>query len=121
MSSVATSPLIEVVVTNSRYDVYQALGLVKRLNCRRCGWCCLNARVNDWEIAPIAKYTGLTRHKVKSMLSDGKLDNPCQFLKDGCSIYPVRPIVCRTYPIINHEGKMAIELCDAGRDLLKWL
>src|SRR5436309_1343370 len=84
-----------------------------RFRCTRCGNCCTGAPgfvwVNDEEIAAIAEYLGqpltevlarLTR-AVESRRSLREKENlDCVFL-DGeraCTIYPVRPRQCRTWP-----------------------
>ena len=48
---------------------------------------------------------------------------PCAFHRqsDGCRVYPVRAVVCRTYPIIftGDDTCMSIRVtCDYGRDVV---
>ncbi|ADE37371.1 YkgJ family cysteine cluster protein [Methanohalophilus mahii] len=41
-----------------------------------------------------------------------KTNGECVFLGDaGCTIYPFRPLLCRTYPFYIAEGKMEISEC----------
>lgn len=86
--------LVEVAVLKSDFDINKALKWAEKVKCRECGGCCQNFLRNN-------------------------LDEICEYLRGNeCLIHPVRPIACRVYPVVNHDGKMAIELCDAGRELL---
>lgn len=85
--------------------------------------------INNHEIDAIARYLhtsskNLKRHVVKVHnrwgnvpIASQKLKEPCIFLKDGrCSVYPVRPRICRIFPfevgvdigLVRLEG---IEIC----------
>jgi Fe-S-cluster containining protein len=82
-----------------------------RFACQRCGACCTGdpgvVRVELREIADIAGYLGVSLsavivtaihphgngHRICET-SDGR----CLFFDDGCRIYPVRPLQCRTFP-----------------------
>jgi len=82
-----------------------------RFKCRRCGACCTGdpgvVRVNEREIADIAAHIGMpvpavidaflypweNGHSIRET-DDGR----CLFFEDGCRIYPVRPLQCRTFP-----------------------
>ncbi len=82
-------------------------------SCRRSGNCCSRpggmVRVTDDEALAIAAYLGLsalgfrTRYLAPAggRLKEG-IGNRCVFLEDGaeagCSIYPVRPHKCSTWP-----------------------
>jgi Fe-S-cluster containining protein len=80
--------------------------------CTGCGQCCTGAPgvvfVNELEIGDIARHLGLSRrrfvkeclYRVRNGYSIRERDNyDCWFFKDNrCSIYPVRPTQCRTYP-----------------------
>lgn len=86
--------LIEVAVLKSDFNIQKALEWAEKVNCRGCGGCCQNFLKN-------------------------RLDEPCEYLNGSeCLMYPVRPVACRTYPVVECKGKMAIELCDAGKELL---
>jgi Fe-S-cluster containining protein len=83
--------------------------------CTQCGNCCSGPPGYVWvtkaDVARIAKFLGLDgrlgkkyvrRVGLRHSLTEKK-DGDCIFLtrKDGrtsCSIYPVRPIQCRTWP-----------------------
>jgi uncharacterized protein len=84
-----------------------------RFECTRCGNCCTGAPgfvwVNDVEIKAIAKYRGedleqvlglYTRAEGRGRSLREKLNGDCIFYdaKQGCTIYPVRPRQCRTWP-----------------------
>ncbi|GMU80317.1 MAG: hypothetical protein AMXMBFR47_01880 [Planctomycetota bacterium] len=88
-----------------------------QFTCTQCGNCCGGAPGYVWvhplEIDEIAKFVGLTpvdfiekhtrsEHGRRSLL---ELENgDCEFLertedgKSRCSIHPVRPVQCRTWP-----------------------
>lgn len=79
--------------------------------CQKCGACCSGAPgtvyVYKSEIEKIARYLSL---RVSSFLDkylypfkgDYSVreypDGRCPFFQDGCTIYPVRPGQCRTFP-----------------------
>ena len=82
-----------------------------RFECRRCGACCTGdpgvVCVNAEEIADIAAYLGMSVSQVVGMFlhpwenghrikEDG--NGRCLFFTDGCRIYSVRPMQCRTFP-----------------------
>ena len=84
-----------------------------RFRCTRCGNCCTGAPgfvwVDDGELAAIAEFRGESVEEVtgrytrlaKSGRTLREKDNgDCVFYdrKAGCTIYPVRPRQCRTWP-----------------------
>lgn len=83
--------------------------------CTGCGECCSNLLpMTDSEVATIRRYIikhGI-RQRVRKMnfLSDPVMDMTCPFLddsktKDKCTIYPVRPQICRSFNCRKHaEG-----------------
>ena len=84
-----------------------------RFRCTRCGHCCTGAPgyvwVNDEELSAIAEFRGETVEQVRGLytrmarrgrtLRDGAAGD-CVFYdrEQGCTIYPVRPRQCRTWP-----------------------
>jgi Fe-S-cluster containining protein len=84
-----------------------------RFQCTQCGHCCTGAPgyvwVNEEEIAAIAQLRGEAVEEVTALYTR-KVDNQrslrerangdCIFYdrKEGCTIYPVRPRQCRTWP-----------------------
>jgi Fe-S-cluster containining protein len=90
---------------------WYAAGL--RFECTRCGHCCTGEPgfvwVNDEEIKAIAEFRGesaeqflalCTRQAHRGPTLREKQDGDCVFYesKKGCTIYPVRPRQCRTWP-----------------------
>lgn len=84
-----------------------------RFNCTRCGNCCTGEAgfvwVNDEEIAAIAEFrnepleevTGLyTRREGDRRSLRERANGDCIFFdrEAGCTVYPVRPRQCRTWP-----------------------
>jgi Fe-S-cluster containining protein len=81
--------------------------------CTQCGKCCTGAPgfvwVTDAEVAaiaafrgePVAEVTGLYTRRAKGRRTlREKADGDCVFYdrEKGCTIYPVRPPQCRTWP-----------------------
>jgi len=79
--------------------------------CRRCGACCTGEPgiiyVDNGDVLRIARHLGLPATRfIKAHLypfgdsytiredSEGR----CLLYEDGCTVYPVRPNQCRTYP-----------------------
>ena len=84
-----------------------------RFHCTRCGHCCTGAPgyvwVNEEEIAAIAAHRGESRAEVAGMYVRQvgnrrslreRPNGDCIFYdkEEGCTIYPVRPRQCRTWP-----------------------
>lgn len=103
-----------------------------RFTCSQCGDCCTGAPgfvwVTDDELAAIAKYLGRPLPEVRDLHSRSargkrtlrERDNgDCVFLdaKRGCTIYPVRPPQCRTWPFWDsnvetpEEWQKTCEVC----------
>ena len=88
-----------------------------RFECSQCGNCCSGAPGAVWvtedEIRKIAKYRGISlgemrinhTHRIGGDVSLREFANgDCTFLDSAtrrCSIYPVRPAQCRTWPFWN--------------------
>jgi Fe-S-cluster containining protein len=84
-----------------------------RFQCTRCGKCCTGEPgyvwVYDAEVAALAAYRGETLTETTALYtrltSRGrtlreKLNGDCVFFdrEKGCTVYPVRPRQCRTWP-----------------------
>ena len=84
-----------------------------RFECTQCGKCCTGEPgfvwVNDEEIEKLAKFRGDVRHEFAALYtktSRGKVtlrekaNGDCVFFhaERGCTVYPVRPRQCRTWP-----------------------
>jgi uncharacterized protein len=82
-----------------------------RFECSQCGKCCNGAPgiiiILDNEIELIADFLEIDRQVFIERCLYPYLDNfsiredetgRCIFFENGCSIYPVRPLQCRTFP-----------------------
>jgi Fe-S-cluster containining protein len=92
-------------------DVWYQDGL--QFRCTRCGHCCTGAPgfvwVNEEEVAAIAEHRGerpaeaaarFTRQVGSRISLRERANGECVFWdrQAGCTIYPVRPRQCRTWP-----------------------
>ena len=104
-----------------------------KFTCTQCGNCCTGAPGYVWvkreEIKRIARFLGrdddwlpknmLRRFALRYSLTE-KAHGDCIFLertKDGrrtCSIYPVRPLQCRTWPFWSDNLRSPSAWADAG-------
>ncbi len=108
-----------------------------KFECTQCGNCCTGAPgyvfVTRDEIERIAEFlgrppgAGLPAKYLRKVgrgysLTEDKTSGDCCFLKTGrngrrsCSIYPVRPIQCRTWPFWDTNLESADEWAAAARD-----
>jgi Fe-S-cluster containining protein len=84
-----------------------------RFECTRCGHCCTGEPgfvwVSDEEIAAIAEFRGEEADEIRQLYARPasqrltlreKANGDCVFYEvdRGCTIYPVRPRQCRTWP-----------------------
>ena len=105
-----------------------------RFKCTECGKCCTgpsgNVWVSDKEMTAIAEFLKISlglfkrkyvrlREKSYALVEMKSQNHDCVFLKDKkCSIYPVRPVQCRTYPWwqenlnSGESWKLAAESCE---------
>lgn len=95
--------------------------------CRRCGRCCrqLGVRTSSLDVEAIAAHLGLAPEEVARRYLDGATapggdqgrygwmarSSPCPFLSPQaeCSIYPVRPSGCRSYPLYTLLGPEGVD------------
>ena len=103
-----------------------------RFRCTRCGNCCTGPPgfvwVNEEELAAIAAFRGESKEQTKAIYTrlDGrdrslkeKANGDCVFYdrQAGCTIYPVRPRQCRTWPfwesnVVTQEAwQKTCEIC----------
>lgn len=110
--------------------------LLQHFRCKHCGTCCGpiigdGVSVTNVEVAQIANFLHIRKRKITRRLQNGNIKFPCEYLKNNkCSIYPVRPLLCKLYPIIplNYlpekglmEAGIAL-ICESAKDLLiKWI
>ena len=84
-----------------------------RFQCTRCGHCCTGAPgyvwVNEAELIALAEYRGETVEEIValytrqvgrrvSLREQANGDCVCYDRTTGCTVYPVRPRQCRTWP-----------------------
>ena len=84
-----------------------------RFTCTQCGDCCTgepgHVWVDDADLVAIAEFRGepveevrglYTKKGIRGLSLREKLDGDCVFFErgKGCTIYPVRPSQCRTWP-----------------------
>jgi len=100
-----------------------------RFECRRCGGCCRGEPGYVWvradEIVAIARFLRLptaefVERYVRDVFGDQSLielpNGDCVFWSaEGCRIYAVRPIQCRTFPFWREYVRSARGWEDAGR------
>jgi len=105
-------------------------------SCRMCGRCCTRGDDDSMlvlasapEVRAIMAYTGRTWDEIAEPYpewipaGDGgeftlawclrRTDEACIFLSEEkkCMIYPVRPLICRTYPFALEDGELAVYAC----------
>ena len=105
--------------------------------CLRCGKCCRgednSVAVFPFEVRAIMERTGQSWLQVVEPPTEGEWDlegnfhtlewrlrkngERCQYYYDGgCQIYPVRPLLCRTYPFYLEEDGLGISECEGFDD-----
>jgi uncharacterized protein len=97
--------------TDEPYDCRYFFDDGIRFECQRCGACCTGdpgvIRISEREIRMLADFlempaSDLTRMHLRPIASGFSIaeeaDGACRFYDQGCRIYPVRPLQCRTYP-----------------------
>ncbi len=102
---------------------------VRKISCQKCGVCAKTQRglkLTSNEVAAITGKVNLTgtgqREKPGRLPIDSKHMCVAFTTKEGkghCRIYPVRPGICRQYPVIYFQGRAIIQKdCTAVRKLL---
>jgi Fe-S-cluster containining protein len=103
--------------------------------CTRCGKCCIdNTSLNAQkeELKSIADYKNTSYKKLKKSIRASPRKNgtlrftrrPCPFYEDECTVYNIRPGVCRAYPTnkllaaISGRINQYPENCEIADDLL---
>jgi Fe-S-cluster containining protein len=111
-------------------EVWYREGL--RFKCTRCGHCCTGAPgyvwVDEERVAAIARYRGEPLPQVTALYTRAvgrrrslreKANGDCVFFdrSEGCTIYPVRPEQCETWPfwesnVVTPEAwRQTCEIC----------
>lgn len=78
-------------------DLQKIYSIIPDIQCKHCHRCCRNIIWFEPENILIKDFLKNNYHNLPN-LKNSKINNKnkCPFLNDsGCSIYPVRPIVCR--------------------------
>lgn len=100
------------------------------IKCENCGKCCTGSKFKNL----ILLYSDVERieKKLNKSISDSlekvefcnkmfpALKQPCRFYNNGCTIYDVRPLSCRQFPLIYGNGEILVEdsFCPAAKKLL---
>lgn len=80
----------------------------KLFKCQRCGRCCTylpkGIRISKSELKRLSKLKKLKdvhfRRRYCEVINDViRMNYPCDFYEDGCTIYSVRPRVCQYFPL----------------------
>lgn len=99
--------------------------------CKNCGECCRGegyALVDEGDIREIAKTLGISQSETRSRFTepDPEKNLGCRILKSTgslscccfldekakkCKIYSNRPRICRTFPMLNADGKSDDAIC----------
>lgn len=99
--------------------------------CGQCGLCCRTCtpiNLTPQDITNISSFLNMsiTDFHIKYVETDGetfyfKYTKPCVFLYENkCSIYPVRPLVCKAYPYSESTREVIFrEGCDIPIELVK--
>jgi Fe-S-cluster containining protein len=106
------------------------------IKCQTCAKCCDGSFFKDVpllgdDIKAIAEKTGWSLSQIKKVCHCNKngdklflsIAQPCPFLVSGrCSIYDVRPTICRLFPVIIHDNILKINIsCPAGENIFEKL
>lgn len=119
------------IMANGRAEPWYREGL--RFRCTQCGNCCTGPPgyvfVTPTEVGKIAEFLGradgalkpteLRRVGARLSLTERR-NGDCHFLKSDngkriCSIYPVRPLQCRSWPFWDSNLESPADWADAGR------
>jgi len=94
--------------------------------CTRCGWCCTEntaLRASKDELKNIAAFKKRIKARPRKDRTLRVTRHPCPFYEDGCSVYQIRPGVCRSYPTSMILSALAgdgpyPDKCEISDDLL---
>ncbi|WP_161635204.1 YkgJ family cysteine cluster protein [Desulfovermiculus halophilus] len=100
-----------------------------RFTCRQCGQCCTGdsgtVYVSGPEIKAIAEFLHCSVQELcaralypfkDSYSIQEDSDGSCLFYRGGCSIYPVRPAQCRSYPFWTKAMRSAYAWKQTARE-----
>ncbi len=98
--------------------------ILKKVKCKKCGWCCKaqNAMLTQDDVRRLCihfkySYEELYEKYLDNNLKIPYLKSPCPFLNEEnrCTIYHIRPKVCKTYPFIDFL--MVVKPCLLGEEI----
>lgn len=101
------------------------LKILKKIKCRKCGWCCKNqsAMLTMEDVKRLMAHFKCSHDQLSERYLDKKmkipyLGSPCPFLDSDnkCSVYHIRPKVCKIYPFIDFF--LVVNPCLLGEDVL---
>ena len=101
------------------------LKILKKIKCKKCGWCCKNqsAMLTMEDVKRLMVYFKCDYDQLSEKYLDKRmkipyLKSPCPFLdgENKCSIYHVRPKVCKIYPFVDFF--LVVKPCLLGEDVL---
>lgn len=102
--------------------------ILEKLKCSDCGWCCssCNVLLSEDDIIRLCKHIGCDFNQFYEKYMDKEtimnyLAFPCPFLdmnkeKEKCTIYDIRPTVCRHFPF--NASLLTIDPCSIGNDII---
>lgn len=101
------------------------LKILKKIKCKKCGWCCKNqsAMLTIEDVKRLAVHLKCTYEQLSERYLDKRmkipyLKSPCPFLDSDnkCNIYHIRPKVCKIYPFVDFF--LVVKPCLLGEDVL---
>lgn len=118
----------------NRESVLALLPLIDCAPGSGCQKCCTHPKpivAQEYEVERIAHFLGEDAEALKARMWDGALfalGTPCPYRTEGgCAIHPVRPVVCKYYPLQRVEvgGNPVVAVftgwCGAGRRVIEQL
>lgn len=98
--------------------------ILKKVKCKKCGWCCKaqNAMLTIDDVKRLCTYLKCNYEELREKYLDKNmkipyLKSPCPFLdgEDKCTIYNIRPKVCKIYPFVDFF--MVVKPCLLGEEI----
>ena len=98
--------------------------ILKKVKCKRCGWCCriCNVMLTKQDITKLCTYLKFTFEQLYERYMDKNarmpyLKMPCPFLNKNneCDIYYIRPRVCKEFPF--NEFVLVVDPCNIGKEI----
>jgi Fe-S-cluster containining protein len=85
----------------------------------KCSYCCnIRVDVSELEMSIIKKSS---KKQMKDASRGRAIGEPCPFLKNNmCSIYDVRPFVCRMHQVFTPTNELCKQESGVGQELLKF-